>query len=119
MERAEHAVDAGAFAQFGQQRAGCVLVGLVGIGRIGPHRVVNDLGSLFQVHVQRGFQYVDMFLQLFVAGLADLGLRVLAVMMIGQRAGRVGGFFVLNLAMHFLQLRLELAQELFAFLFKR
>src|SRR5271167_4686048 len=71
MEGAEHAGNSGAFAQFAEQRAGCVGVGLAGVGGIGPDRVVNDLRRFFQVDVQGGFVDVGALLQAIVTALAD------------------------------------------------
>src|SRR5271170_5668764 len=73
MEGAEHAGNSAAFAQFAEQRAGCVGVGLAGIGGIGPDRVVNDLRCFFQIHVQSGFEYIDTLLQAVVTRLANRG----------------------------------------------
>src|SRR5580693_8565584 len=71
MERAEQARDSGALAQFAEQRAGSVCVGLVGVGGIGPDGVVDNLRRFLQIHMQGGFAYVQTVLQAVVTRLAD------------------------------------------------
>ncbi len=48
--------DPGPLANLAQQSLRGVFVSLPGIRSIGPHRVVDDLRRLFQLHVQSGLE---------------------------------------------------------------
>src|SRR5580700_10907949 len=63
LERAQQTRDSTAPAQFAEQRAGRVGIGLAGIGGIRPHRVIDDLRRFFQVDVQGSFVDIGTLLQ--------------------------------------------------------
>src|SRR5439155_26426628 len=69
LKRAQYCRNTGTPVQFKQNRLGGVVVGLAGIRRIGPHRVVDYLCSLLQIDVQSRLQQVHAPLQ---TGIADL-----------------------------------------------
>src|ERR1700678_370099 len=117
MERATHRVHAGTLAQFGEQSAGSVAVSLVRVRRIGPHRIVNNLRSLFQVDVQSRLAHVQTSLKSVMARLANLRRLRAGRMVVLEFAGIRGRLS--SLGMHRNQFRFDFTQKLLAFVVLR
>jgi hypothetical protein len=110
MERAAYGIHARTLAQLGEQGAGSVAVSLARVGRISPHRIVNNLRGFFQVHVQSRLANVETTLQAVLARLANLGgLRSggMVVFEFARVRRRVGG-----LGMYRNQFRFEFTKKL-------
>src|SRR5579863_5383369 len=95
---------ASALADFSQECVGGVLVGLGRIGRIGPNRVIDDLGGFLEVEVQCGLADIEAFLQAIMTGPADLSVGR-AALVPAERANGIS--CVHDLVVNFLKLRLE------------
>jgi len=92
-----------------------MLVGLAGVGRVCPNGVIDDLGGFFQFHVQRGFHQVQTLLKPIIAALANCSWLVCSLVVFFQAAAKTGSG--IDLHMSSVELRLELAQEVFPLFF--
>src|SRR5258706_681169 len=113
LKGAEQAGDSRALAQFAEQRAGRIGVGLARIRGIGPNRVVDNLCRFFQVDVQGGFAYIHAVLDAVVTQLAyRCRLGAFSVMFSQIANGGTTGDFCMRCE----KLRLELFEESLPFL---
>ena len=74
-----------ALAQFGKQCTSRIGVGLAGIGRIGPHRVIDNLRGILSRPYEGSFAHVHAFLQAIVTRFAN-GSRFGALMIFAHSA---------------------------------
>ena len=104
--------DAGPFAQLGQQSSRSVQVSSIGVGRVGPHRFIDDLCGFLRVNVQRSFHEVGLLADLTVAGVANgSGFRSSAVLVLEDAAERGCG---IDLSVRSEGLRLEFFEKTLA-----